>query len=881
MNIIESSSLNRELNRSIYLRGSAFQGNMPLYIQISLLESCNLHCDMCYRSNLPPHLNRLLSRENMPLDLYRRLAEDAFPYAERITFGWAGEPTLHPELDKILEIAYGYGVETTLWTNGTLLNQPMISEAAARFADWLVVSIDGSNEETFSQARSGSSLQAIEKNVEDVRALSLRMNRKYPLRLRAHMTLRRSAIQHLPGVIKKAHALGMERISAAHIGIFNGKMEKESLFHAKEEADGFLRAASDCARELGLSTDFPPLFCESAYGCPVHNFYCSLANYMIIVLCNGDVLPCCHGDSRFGLVMGNLNQNRLPDIWHGRRYALLRDSFAAQEYAPACRDCVNNNPFMNIQGDWDIDEYSEWAKTYNGSFRDFRILDELEKRIVSSQRQIAQTVWEEEKKLDRQFERIALLEAMVGKKFRHGSSFREQRKDRIEQFPMPALHRSNNGWKRELNRALYEKGVEFQGNRPLRLELSLMAGCNIHCVMCNLARRSPEERRALLQQRMDWELYQRMAEEAFPYAESIFFGVGGEPTLHPQFGSFVRLAKEAGLRVEMTTNGLLLEKEEICETCVECVDRCVLSIDGARKKTFEKIRRGASWNQLMNGIRKITQRRSAASHSPLRLILNFTLMKDTIDEFPDAVTLASLLGIDKVTAEHVILTSPELAEQSLFSMPEHSDRRVLEALERAKILGVAVEAPDLFEMSLAPDYAPPGTIRNIRPQQKENDAPHCKLLDYAVAIMPDGNVQPCSHPDAQHLFVMGNLNERSLSEIWFGSKFQQLREGSGELPAPCSNCSMSGRSDGGAPMREWDSPLPAALDAKELHPKRYHPRRMIFLSQLQRQEESILHHGENIKELLSRMMLHEQNLKEIIERKRTRWRRWWSRLWSR
>ena len=81
--------------------------------------------------------------------------------------------------------------------------------------------------------------------------------------------------------------------------------------------------------------------------------------------------------------------------------------------------------------------------------------------------------------------------------------------------------------------------------------------------------------------------------DAFKHLESVMFGGFGEPTAHPDILTMIGKVKALGVRVEMTTNGTLLDEPMIEGLLQSRLDRLWVSFDGADESRFEAIRRGA------------------------------------------------------------------------------------------------------------------------------------------------------------------------------------------------------------------------------------------------------------------------------------------------
>ncbi|WFR55443.1 radical SAM protein [Anaerocolumna sp. AGMB13025] len=83
------------------------------YIEIT--NVCNLACSFC------PVTGR--EAEFMKIDDFHKILDQIKPYAEFLYFHVKGEPLLHPELDKFLDISYQKGFKVNITTNGTLISK--------------------------------------------------------------------------------------------------------------------------------------------------------------------------------------------------------------------------------------------------------------------------------------------------------------------------------------------------------------------------------------------------------------------------------------------------------------------------------------------------------------------------------------------------------------------------------------------------------------------------------------------------------------------------------------------------------------------------------------------------------------------------------------
>jgi len=106
----------------------------PILAQIVPTRRCNLDCSYCNeydRSSAPVPLETMLQRIDRLADLGTTI----------ITLS-GGEPTLHPDLDAIIQRIRDRGAIATLITNGLLLTPDRIRGLNRAGLDYLQISID-------------------------------------------------------------------------------------------------------------------------------------------------------------------------------------------------------------------------------------------------------------------------------------------------------------------------------------------------------------------------------------------------------------------------------------------------------------------------------------------------------------------------------------------------------------------------------------------------------------------------------------------------------------------------------------------------------------------------------------------------------------------
>ena len=149
-------------------------------------------------------------------------------------------------------------------------------------------------------------------------------------------------------------------------------------------------------------------------------------------------------------------------------------------------------------------------------------------------------------------------------------------------------------------------------SKPRNLMVVLSNKCNIACIMC-------------LTSRSKWELPKERLDEIilmFPYLERIMWQ-GGEVLFLPYFKDVLKIAlKYPNMRQSMITN-LQLADRETMELIVKNSIEVTISIDGVSKNIYEKIRRGASFEKLVDNINTLNDIRNKIKN---KVILNMNVV---------------------------------------------------------------------------------------------------------------------------------------------------------------------------------------------------------------------------------------------------------------
>ena len=355
------------------------------------------------------------------------------------------------------------------------------------------------------------------------------------------------------------------------------------------------------------------------------------------------------------------------------------------------------------------------------------------------------------------------------------------------------------------DRAAYESGATRTGPSPLEAFFEVAARCNLHCQMCAInydARYLPGSKRPPF---LTPELFAKL-EPMFPrLVRAYLFGLG-EPLLNRHLIDYIRTLSGYGVEVWFNTNATLIDEEKAEALASAGASAITVSIDGATRETYERIRVGARHDAVLRGIRALVH--AAKIHGRPRVDLSFVGMASNLHELPDLIDLAADVGAGGVHVE-------PLYSQIQHDLQEHYARENLGLLGSERV-------DELFESArrranergvrLASRFLLGGGSADYVERAKQFEIWWtCNEAWTSIWVTSAGEVRTCCLNDTS----FGDLFEQDFASIWNGPKFQTFRaeHAAGEGgPLSCRNCIRNGR------VRH--SPFLAPLEAVTYRPLR-------------------------------------------------------------
>jgi radical SAM protein with 4Fe4S-binding SPASM domain len=275
------------------------------------------------------------------------------------------------------------------------------------------------------------------------------------------------------------------------------------------------------------------------------------------------------------------------------------------------------------------------------------------------------------------------------------------------------------------------------GDFPPHLDIELADACNLRCVMCVQGIEDGVKGAGL----MDTEFALRLIDQGAEHGlRSIKLNWRGESALHRDLGMIIAHAKKRGvLDVQLNTNGIPFTQDRIREVVNAGLDRVIISIDGATKETYERIRVRAKYETLVRNVQDFARIRNEMGCTRPFIRIQMVRMRDNAHEVEDFIRMWT---------------------------PWVDDIRISDVSNRGQ-----------GDLSVG-DQVPIARAQCPQPWQR-------------MIVARDGTVVPCCS-DWHMKWVIGDATKESLTDIWKGRKMTALRtlhlKQQLDSVEPCKSC---------------------------------------------------------------------------------------------
>lgn len=289
---------------------------------------------------------------------------------------------------------------------------------------------------------------------------------------------------------------------------------------------------------------------------------------------------------------------------------------------------------------------------------------------------------------------------------------------------------------------------------PITAEVDLTNLCNHNCSFCMVHDFIRSNLNTLEKDKIE----KTILEMRKLGLKGISFTGGGEPLVHPDCVDIVEYTKSLGISTGMMTNGALITEKK-AKRLANNLDWIRVSVSAGKSDTYSKIQGKDDYEKVIHNIGILAaQKKSSKINIGVRMLVS----NENIH------TLCSLANDIKDFNVDYLQIAPDASGDDYNFKNIQGHEEVFDKCEQ-------ILKANQIDFLIA--GFPIG-------QEQRNVPQKCYGHFYQIAITADGNVSFCKNVRGNKDFVLGNINESSIEEIWNSDRTLEL-----EAELKPSNCS--------------------------------------------------------------------------------------------
>ncbi|MEI6508594.1 MAG: radical SAM/SPASM domain-containing protein [Bacteroidota bacterium] len=297
---------------------------MPTIVEIEPTTSCNLRCPQC------PSGLREFSRNTGMLDLplYKKIIDEISPELVYVILYFQGEPFLNKSFLEFVKYAAQKNIYTATSSNAHYFTDEMAKATIESGLDRLIISIDGTSQETYSKYRVGGDIEKVIDGTKKLLKWKKELNRSTP-----HIIWQFIAFKHNEHQIPELKKLAKE-IGVNELGI------KTAQIYDYQTSDNFIPDNNNLSR-----------YKKNADG--TYQIKNKLLNHCwrmwrgSVITWDGLVVPCCF-DKDATHRFGDVSKQTFSEVWRSEQYNRFRQAvLKSRKEIDICTNCSEGTKVWN------------------------------------------------------------------------------------------------------------------------------------------------------------------------------------------------------------------------------------------------------------------------------------------------------------------------------------------------------------------------------------------------------------------------------------------------------------------------------------------------------------------------------------------------------
>jgi radical SAM protein with 4Fe4S-binding SPASM domain len=287
--------------------------------------------------------------------------------------------------------------------------------------------------------------------------------------------------------------------------------------------------------------------------------------------------------------------------------------------------------------------------------------------------------------------------------------------------------------------------------RPINITIEPTNICNLGCPVCETGNGElgrPDRQMTLTE-------FRTIIGKIGAHTNTLKFYFMGEPFLNSSSYEMIRVAKESGIPwVTTCTNGEVVDPEQLV---MSGVDEVNFQIGGMSQETHQIYRINGNLERVMNNLRETIDLRRK-NRTRLHIVCGMILMRHNESEVKIFRQIMDKIGVDEAV---IVDPCVRTVAQGMRYLPRDERHWYYD--------------PRSFSDGI------------LRPRSIPKNS--CQWIYYSMVIHSNGDIVPCCR-DAKGEYVMGNILNQSLEDIWNNERYSAFRRELSNNQAQVSICRL-------------------------------------------------------------------------------------------
>lgn len=293
------------------------QWGLPISISVEPTTSCNLRCPEC-----PSGLRQFTRPTGMlDQDFFKTTINELHKDLLYLIFYFQGEPFLNPKFLDMVKIASDKKIYTATSTNAHYLNDINARKTVESGLDRLIISIDGTTQETYSSYRIGGKLDKVIEGAKNIIKWKKELKSQTP-----HVIFQFLVVKPNEHQIDEVYALGKD------IEVDEVRLKTAQIYDYENGSD-LIPTISKYSRYQKTSSG------KYAIKNSLVN-HCWKLWHACVITWDGLVVPCCF-DKDATHQLGDLKETSFKQLWKGEKYHNFRSAvMRSRSEIDICKNCT-------------------------------------------------------------------------------------------------------------------------------------------------------------------------------------------------------------------------------------------------------------------------------------------------------------------------------------------------------------------------------------------------------------------------------------------------------------------------------------------------------------------------------------------------------------